>query len=236
MKRTILLILLSVLMLMTCSCEVATPTVEPTSATTEALNSTPTVLPSTTPLLTTTTTPSAEPTKTPTPTLEDTLPHPTTDYSGGPHMLLSTGTLSDQYFEIYCNEDGSEKHLSINVKIDSKQKDFTEKIGNKDYEYTWLMAYHNADIYVEGNDDLIGYYTVTPKVFEKLDDGNIVYKLPISSAPEGDLTKNIKADEVDMLIIIILKDNSMDSFIYCPIFWTETDIQIRDNFYTSNSN
>ena len=66
MKRIISLILLSVLMLITCSCEVASPTVEPTSATTEALNSTPTVLPSTPPLLTTTTTPSAEPTKTPT--------------------------------------------------------------------------------------------------------------------------------------------------------------------------
>ena len=120
MKRTILLILLSVLMLMTCSCEVAPQTVTPIDTAGEV---TPTA----------TATPTAEPTQTSTPTLEDTLPHPTTDYSGGPHMLLSTGTLSDQYFEIYCNEDGSEKHLSINVKIDSKQKDFTEKIGNKAY-------------------------------------------------------------------------------------------------------
>ena len=231
MKKIISLILLSVLMLMTCSCEVTPQTVTLTDTAGEV---TPTATPKTeNGTATPKPTPTANPTPTPIPTLEDTLPHPTTDYSGGPHMLLSTGTLSDQYFEIYCNEDGSEKHLSINVKIDSKQKDFTEKIGNKDYEYTWLMAYHNANIYVEGNEDLIGYYTVTPKVFEKLDDGNIVYKLPISSAPEGDLTKNIKADEVDMLIIIILKDNSMDSFIYCPIFWTETDIQIRDNFYAS---
>ena len=220
MKKIISLILLSVLMLMTCSCEVAPQTVTPIDTAGEV---TPTA----------TATPTAEPTQTSTPTLEDTLPHPTEYlHKQGVQYLLSTGYFDTPKIEL-CTNDAGKKFLSLNALISKEDSNYNENFGNSEY-YTWHLAYHHADVYPQTPKDVIGYYTVNPVACEERENGYNLYRLNISNLQEGDFIKDLKKGEIYMFLITLVDKDGNAVFSYNSFELTEELAEIRDNFYASN--
>ena len=220
MKRIISLILLSVLMLITCSCEVASPTVEPTSATTEALSSTPTVLPSTPPLLTTTTTPSAEPTKTP--TMLEQIFSSTGVFNeskkiAGNLFGLPFSTLPYEDNGIYC----SCAFFNFDYVLTNEGSDkYSENIGAENCEYSFFIYYKET----EGQSEFKGPYTLVPRLavhYVYWEPNSMVYEFSLGDSPEGIWAYDLEVGKEYTFIVCFVKDNIVDGYSTDSCVWTD---------------
>lgn len=214
----------------------AAPATKP-AGTTSAPATTPagtTVAPATTPATPATTPDPTDPVVTPDPTdtvvTPDVTPTPTEPavYDmfarfGGIEKIFAEGSFYGTAFETWPFADNgswcARAFFQSCVVIGANDGDFTQNLGTDDYEYTWKFFYHDAEVYPESDADIKGPYTAPTETFYKFDNGNVIYRLQVGSAPEGDMCEELEVGKTYMFIVALYKGDTCVGFTYISQLW-----------------
>jgi hypothetical protein len=164
---------------------------------------------------------------------------------GGIDKLYSSGHFYGTAFETWPFEDNgtwcARAFFQSCVIINKEDGNFKENLGTDDYEYTFKWYWHDAEITPEKQEDLKGPFTSPIETcydFDSAaDDANVIYRLQVGSAPEGDMCKDLVRDGTYMFLIAVYKGDTCLGFVYTSQVWTplyDSYYKVYNNFWTAH--
>ena len=164
---------------------------------------------------------------------------------GGIDKLYSSGHFYGTAFETWPFEDNgtwcARAFFQSCVIINKEDGNFKENLGTDDYEYTFKWYWHDAEITPEKQEDLKGPFTSPIETcydFDSAaDDANVIYRLQVGSAPEGDMCKDLVRDGTYMFLIAVYKGDTCLGFVYTSQVWTplyDSYYKVYNKFWTAH--
>ena len=146
---------------------------------------------------------------------------------GGIEKLYSTGSFYGTAFETWPFEDNGSwcerAFFQSCVIINKTDANLTANLGTDDYEYTFKWYWHDAEVTPEKAEDLKGPYTSPIETCYDFDSGseesNVIYRLQVGSAPEGDMCADFEVDGTYMFLVAVYKGDTCLGFTYMSQVW-----------------